>query len=252
MIDASVDAGTFEEDPNANEASIINFSYGKSVAWTFIGIPWILWAIIRDSKDFWMHIFQETEVEDDTEVTKRFEIVNATLIKEFQMVLKTIDTEDTSVHNFASTWRHIHGEPVTDKEKETTKLVEEFVQQFQNSREDDTINIARMRRMLPKKLDYSDTYITRTFHINVPWIAKGVRKYQSKSGVMIIGGYSLHRKQDTGGGELDKNHLDSIDASVKDMVKKYYELTKSTQTIRQEIDTQNRLLTVLKEKKMQW
>ena len=68
----------------------------------------------------------------------------------------------------------------------------------------------------------------------------------------MVGGLALPRKVESGGGVLDLKHLDSIKRSANDMEHKYKELQKSTQTIRQEIETQNRLLSVLKEKKMQW
>jgi hypothetical protein len=82
--------------------------------------------------------------------------------------------------------------------------------------------------MLPKKADYTKEYLNRAVHINVPWVLKGVRKYQQKTGTMVVGSLTLPRKVESGGGELDKNHLDSIDASAKDMEKKYLELQKST------------------------
>jgi len=35
------------------QRTIQKFNVVKSIAWLFIGIPWLLWAVIRDSRDFW-------------------------------------------------------------------------------------------------------------------------------------------------------------------------------------------------------
>jgi hypothetical protein len=84
MKDKSFDANTFEEDDlKDQEASVIHFSYGKAVSWTFIGYFWIQWAILRDSLDFWKIIFVTLDIEEEDEKTKITEIVTVELVKEF-------------------------------------------------------------------------------------------------------------------------------------------------------------------------
>eukprot|EP00360_Condylostoma_magnum_P000115 CAMPEP_0168313526 /NCGR_PEP_ID=MMETSP0210-20121227/2505_1 /TAXON_ID=40633 /ORGANISM="Condylostoma magnum, Strain COL2" /LENGTH=64 /DNA_ID=CAMNT_0008271123 /DNA_START=3005 /DNA_END=3199 /DNA_ORIENTATION=- len=59
------------------------------------------------------------------------------------------------------------------------EILLDYFFQFANSRSDRTIDIDRMRRLLPRipQKKYDDEYIDRTQHINVPWIMKGIKKY---------------------------------------------------------------------------
>lgn len=59
------------------------FSVWKSIAWLFIGIPWLLWAVIRDCKDYWAQLYKEHEgYDEDKQMTKVQQVVNEKVIKD--------------------------------------------------------------------------------------------------------------------------------------------------------------------------
>jgi hypothetical protein len=50
---------------------ITSFNIGKSIAWLFIGLPWLFWALIRDCKDYWSEMYEEKEgYDEEKEQTK--------------------------------------------------------------------------------------------------------------------------------------------------------------------------------------
>ena len=65
-------AGTMDElGRKGSVRTIQTFNVMKSIAWLFIGIPWLLWAVIRDSKDFWKQLYEEKDgYDEDKETTK--------------------------------------------------------------------------------------------------------------------------------------------------------------------------------------
>jgi len=97
-------------DGNFKENQLSFFSWGKALAWTFIGIPWLFWALIRDFKDFWKSIFITLDINEDTERNKIKEIVTIELMKEFQIVLKSIKSEEISVNHFLQMWKMLNVE----------------------------------------------------------------------------------------------------------------------------------------------
>ena len=61
-------------------------------------------------------------------------------------MLKSIKSEEISVNHFLQMWKMLNPEADTKE-----KLIKDYLDQFCNSTTDPTINVERMRRLLPKK-----------------------------------------------------------------------------------------------------
>jgi hypothetical protein len=72
-------------------------------------------------------------------------------------------------------------------------IVLEYLHQYANTVNDPTINVPRMRRILPRKPGklYSKEYLKRAHHVNIHWLSKGIEKYRVKVGSVIIAGLTL-------------------------------------------------------------
>jgi hypothetical protein len=63
---------------------VSSFNVGKSVAWLFIGLPWLFWALIRDTKDFWAQLYKEHEgYDEEKELTKVQAVIDEKVIRDF-------------------------------------------------------------------------------------------------------------------------------------------------------------------------
>lgn len=100
-------------------------------------------------------------------------------------------------------------------------VIIEYLYQFANTLNDPTIEVPRMRRVLPRvpgKI-YSESYIRRAHHVNIHWFTKGMRKFHANVGSMLIGGLKLPK--DLGAIKVKQEHIDEVDLAINNLKKCY-------------------------------
>ena len=234
--------------PVAEEKIKTNFSFTKLFAWTVIGLPWLLWAALRDCWDFWAIMYREAQnITDENERYKMQQIVTEKFINDVQIVLEALTVKEISVQQFVETWSLVDSANVDksagermDMSTATKKLLAvEYFSQFANSRGDPTIDVDRMRKLLPKRLGnvYDDNYLTRAQHVFLPWLLKGIKRYQQKIGSSLIRAQK-HSGQAGGTVNVDQEHLNSLQQSTEELKLRYSEMVDSLKLVSEHIGDQ--------------
>lgn len=244
-IESSLDPGTetLTESHNA-------FNLLKTGLWLGIGVPWLLYALLRDTVDFWMLIYEDLHAcGEDAETTKLQQIVTSSFINDTQEVLKGIPGSEATVQQFLETWQIVdQAHAVEDNSDYLTlsrkQLAFEYFSQFANSNSDRTISLYRMRSLLPENPDgeYSAEYLLGVQHINVPVLMKAVKKYQQKIGSTSIGNLSIPKHTWQSKKLLDLKQIERLEHSVKELEKKYVDIVTTAGVIKCEMDLQATLL----------
>ena len=230
--------------------TIQTFNVVKSISWLFIGIPWLVWAIIRDSRDFWIQLYEEKEgYDEDKELTKVQQVINEKVIRDIQMVLKNIKCDNMSIQQFAEMWEAVDSTHANlpdviriDNSYTRKEVVLEYLHQFGNSLQDPTIYIPRMRRVLPRMpgKNYSNEYIRKAWHVNVHWFSKAIRKFHEKVGSVNIAGLRLPK--DIGVLKVKKEHIDEVDQSIFKLQEMYEIVVHENELLREQFRTQRESL----------
>jgi hypothetical protein len=70
-----------------------SFHAGRCILWTFLGIPWLLLAFIRDSFEFWTSLYDNILIIEDKDVSLEVEeLVNKDFIIQVQAILKNTES----------------------------------------------------------------------------------------------------------------------------------------------------------------
>ena len=229
-----------------------NFSFTKLFAWTFIGLPWVTWAGIRDCWHFWTIMYKPAvNITDENERYKMQQIVTSKFICDVQIVLEALAVKEISVQQFVETWSLVDsanldksGGEKSDISSGTKKtLAVEYFSQFANSRGDLTIDVERMRKLLPKRLGnvYSEQYLVRSQHIFLPWLLKGIKRYQQKIGSSLIRAQK-HSGQAGGTVNVDQEHLNNLQQSTTELDNRFLEMEEALKLVSSQIGDQEQFV----------
>ena len=236
------------------------FSVGKCCLWLVIGLPWLAWALVRDTYDFWTGMYQTTYTEvEENEKSKVEQLLSEKFIKDLQLVLKSISVKEVTVDQLVEMWimveqSNIYSDILVEDEfdnstAERKEAARDLFLQFSNPSAEHVVNVERMRRMMPRRLGhfYTLSYLYRVRHVNVPWISKAIKKFQELVGSMTIGGVAIPRTVSSANqSDIDQQALKSLERSVKDLTIKYSDFLATSGGIRAEMEEQLRTLKALR------
>lgn len=224
------------------------FSALRALAWTLIGVPILLWAVLRDSYDFLTSLYLEHDLAEESEKTKAQGLVNHKMLTNLEDVLEGVVSEEIPLEQFVEVWLELEtaAENLNPHEiHEKRQLAMDFFIQFATSTKLPKVNVEIIRRLLPKQEFYNEEYIERVQNIHIPWLMKGLKQYQEKVGALVIGGVSIPKELGLYGGPLDIQHLESMEVSVQELGKKYSEISRAVLTMKGQLDEQKSLVKFL-------
>ena len=224
--------------------------------WSAVGLPWLFWSLIRDCRDFWKLLYLSSAQSTEIEGSKINALVTEKFVKDVQMVLKSITLPFVPLDQFVETWYMVDqsnfntGQSAFENDSSERKnLAMDYFSQFISSSSDETIDILRMRILMPRRVGhvYDEEYIQRARHVNVPWFLKGVRKYQQQIGSINIGGLSIPKKaeQKSQISSIDKEQLETVQKTIKEMEQRFSDLLLSARNVKMEMETRTKALKAL-------
>jgi len=236
------------------------FSLVRCFLWTAIGLPWLLWALVRDSYDFWVGMYKSTYIEaEENDKTKVEQLLTEKFITDLQLVLKSISAKEVTANQMVEMWimveqSNINTDIIVEDEFETStaerkEAARDLFLQFANPSADNIINIERMKRMMPRKLGhvYTMEYLETVRHVNVPWMSKAIKKFQELVGSMTIGGVAIPKTVSSANqSDIDQQSLKSLHRSMKELTVKYNDFLATSGGIRAEMEEQLRTLKALR------
>lgn len=224
------------------------FNIWRSLLWTFIGIPWLLWALLRDNFHFWMIMYRNIEhTLEETEKPKAQQLVTEEFMKDVQIVLEGILANEISVQQIVDIWSmfdQIHSSDEDSADFQARKnLATEYFTQFANSPNDPVIDVERMRRLLPKsERKYDEEYLIKAQHICVPWLLKAAKRYQQTVGSVSIGGISIPKQLSQASYSITSEQIDTLERSIHELESKYDMILSKSRSIKSSMESQTELL----------
>lgn len=211
-----------ESEVNDDSKTIrTGFSVLKCISWLFVGVFLLLWALIRDSFEFWAIIFTSLDSFEKREY--RLEtFATSKRIADMQLVLGGIRTSDVSSSQFVEQLLMLGNDEFSKDEGVAASreaLAADFFNQFAKAPNDPMIDVQLIRRMLPVRPGnfYDDEYLKHAQHIHIPWLSKAVKKYQQKVGSIVIGGVPIPKSLGVGNSLLSKDNLAILQRSARDL-----------------------------------
>ena len=229
---------------------ITGFNVWRSLLWTFIGIPWLLWALLRDNFHFWMIMYRNIEhTLEETEKPKAQQLVTEQFIEDVQIVLEGILVNEISVQQIVDIWSmfdQIHDSDEDSADFQARKnLATEYFNQFANSPKDPVIDVERMRRLLPKpEGKYDEEYKARAQHIYVPWLLKAAKRYQQTVGSVSIGGISIPKQFSQASISITSEQIDTLENSIQELESKYDMILSKSRFIKSSMESQMEVLNI--------
>lgn len=169
-----------EEEPQ----TVIRFSYKKCFLWTFIGIPWLLYALLRDSFHFWTLTYLDSS---STKIEDQISTIDENFIINFYKTIKVLKADTVTCEEFLNTFKEFDKilEPNTsfERNEEIVSTIKKFSSPWNNGK----IELFRITEMFPKKLGsiYDEEYLNMFKFANLSWIYKGLASFQSKNSKMF-------------------------------------------------------------------
>lgn len=224
---------------------LTGFNIWRSLLWTFIGIPWLLWAVLRDNFHFWLIMYRNIEnTLEDTENTKAQQLVTEKFIQDVQIVLDGIMANEISVQQIVDIWSMFDQiqNPSQDSEDQQARknLATEYFTQFANSPNDLIIDVERMRRLLPSmpKGHFRDDYILKAQRVCVPWLLKASKRYQQMIGSVSVGGVSIPKQYSQTASLISGEQIDALEKSIQELEEKYDAMVVKSRMIKSEMESQ--------------
>ena len=171
----------FDIPSNTEIQMVTRFSYRKSFLWTFIGIPWLLYALLRDCYQFWVLAYLESP---NIKSVGQRGIVDLNFIRNFQKTFKALSTETATCDEFFSTFQKFDKITSPETSYERNEEIIGIIRQFSAPWADGVIELKRIKEIFAKKFGslYDAKYIESFAVYNLPWIYKGLASFQRKSG----------------------------------------------------------------------
>lgn len=160
---------------------VTRFSYRKSFLWTFIGIPWLLYALVRDSYQFWVLAYLESP---NIKSLGQRSIVDQNFIRNFQKTLKVLKTDTVTCDQFFKTFQQFNRITSPEENYERSEEIIGIIRQFSAPWADGVIELNRIKEIFVKKFCslYDTKYIESFAMCNFPWIYKGLASFQRQNG----------------------------------------------------------------------
>lgn len=157
-----------------------------------------------------------------------------------QAVLKNITAEKVSVSDLVEAWMMFDQIESRQDFAERKQLATDYFAQFADSTKQPIIHVERMRKLLPRQKGklYNAEYLEVAKHVNVPWVLKGIKKYQETIGAVILGGQAIPKDIGVGGGPLDVMHMKSVDGSIKELESRYIDMERLAKGIQEQLTLQ--------------
>lgn len=218
-----------EDTMEIEKSKLRTFSYKKSFVWLFVGIPFLLLAYFRDALDFWKLIFKDlNEMQESSELTRVQSMINERFIRNIHKVLKRSENVDfMTVAQFldaliAEDSNQLNPALADNPEAihSRHRLFNEYLNQLSNSSKDPTIDLKLVSHLLPRQSYYSQSYLARAMHINIPWISKAIKRFHRNQGSINIKGTLLPKSLVTG----ETAELKQLDYSFKKVQCDYFDL----------------------------
>ena len=207
------------------------FSWPKAVLWGFIGVFWILFALFRDSYDFWVIAYISASSRK-AEKSYMSEIVDDYFVETLKRTLNAIEAEELSVQQLFDTFEMFY----KSKKDANIELAKEFLNNLADSTNNLVVQTERAKKLCLKKSEGAKESKKRIRHINVPWVLKALKKFRQQIG---SSSYSVENKaQEETPQTFDSQEIEEIEAEVKDLDSKYSSLLEETQLIKQQMENQ--------------
>ena len=218
-----------------------SFSVLKCLAWPFVGVPLLLWAVFRDSYHFWSIVYK-----DNAEVSTRNtsdQFLDSGVIEDAQSVLQEILRVQVTVEEFVSVWAVYDNlrNQNTDYLETRQEQAQEFFMRFAESLKNPVISIERMIKLLPVQEHYDENYLKYVENINIPWLLSGLNSYHDYVGSMVMGGVSIPKELGKSGGPLDAKHVFQVKQNLEVFRTKYGELSELLQNLKSQAALQEKL-----------
>jgi hypothetical protein len=205
-----------------------DYSMSRMFVWLFGG-PWILmWAVIRDSYDFWRLMYNSIQsFKEESEVSKALTVVTESLVQDLQLVISSIKSSQVNLQELVGALIELDSERDIKSAVQVTEyklLLTEYFSQFTDNTDELLVDLSRFRRLVPWSQNYPPEELDRIRHLNFLRRLKGIDKYQSSIGSMVVGGFTLPKNFRAGGGILDKQHIESVENSLHELQGKFEDL----------------------------
>lgn len=226
-----------------------DYSVTRMMIWVFLG-PWILiWAVLRDYYDFWKIMYDSIQsFKEESELHKSLTVVTEQFVQDLQLVINSLKTTQVSLQELVGALIELDIERDFKSEAQTNDykaLLTEYLSQFTDNTEEMTVDLQRFRRLVPWRKNYSPDELERIRHLNFLRRLKGIDKYQSSIGSMVVGGFTLPKNFRSGGGILDKKHIENVENSLHELQGKFEDLMQIQEILRGLTSEQQSLITKL-------
>ena len=224
----------FELTEEDEVKTTIKFSFNKSILWIFIGIPWLIYAIGRDSYQFWTIAYNENnenneENEDDSE-----DVINYEVLKMLIDLLEKIDSEKKIItpDELYNDWVVFQSFNSYVQEEFSNENIMKFFEQFTNPKNEDKIEISYMLNILIKKTQDKNSKDDFNYlrYYNVGFIIKAIGAFQRKVGLMQKLSKMKLQEEEAGNNQFEAE-LDKVEQKGNELKDKAITLAKECRRI---------------------
>jgi len=223
-----------------------DYSITRMFIWMFCGFGILFWAVFRDFYDFWRIMYNSIQAfKEESEVSKSLTVVTEKLILDLNLVMGSIKNTQVSLQELVGALIELDVDREFKSEQQINDykaLLTEYLSQFTDNTEEMTVDLQRFRRLVPERQSYTPEELERIRHMNFLRRLKGIDKYQSSIGSMVVGGFTLPKNFRSGGGLLDKQHIESVENSLHELQGKYDDLVEIQKILRGLTSEQQRLI----------
>ena len=213
----------------------------RAAVWMLIGLPWIFWAVLRDSYHFWTIIYERPEGEEDIDEENHFEnIISSEFVDTLQKTLKCIVVDEVTLDDFFNSWKLFDSVANPNPSIERLMQVQEFFKKFRLSTKEDMIYVPYMRRIIPKQKGgfYDESFINRLKYMDSGAVLSGIKKFHANIGALNIAGVILPKPEIRG--EFDMDRVNNLNSSIKELQDYYSRLiayaSKINQKLQEEVE----------------
>jgi hypothetical protein len=216
---------------NKNLRPSITKILARASLWLFIGLPLIIWAIMRDSFDFLHILYRKVSIDDENKQSVKFDtFLNSNFLKNLQYALEDITQQEVTLQELIKAWKTFDDSNIVEFDEELSlnrlEEVEEFFRMFIMSNKTQVINIDFVRKMLPKaKGDYYDeVYIERARYLNASGLSKATRNFHANIGALNISGVTIPKPEPDE--TFDMERVNNLNNSIKELDELYIKLNR--------------------------
>lgn len=168
-------------DENVEPQLIRKFSYFKLFSWTFIGIPWLVIAFLRDCYQFWILAYLNSTPSQ----VQNPALIDQVFIKNFQKIINQSQV-DITTSDFYNSFKKLDEAVFPDSTEERNEEIRLIITQFSHPDLNGKIDCAKIKSLFPRVTggNYDESYIDRFTYFRLPYIVKGVKAFQRTTGTI--------------------------------------------------------------------